>query len=429
MRRERVASAPYCDQARGATRGRCLGVDTMRTWPPWIIMSIVCVAVLIGVAPPATAQNQSRSSMAIRDSSGVRVVENRATSDVRGSWRVASDPVFRVGWAPGEPEFENITTGVILAANRVVVGDRGSSLLRILSPSGTVEATMGGDGEGPGEFKSIAGMLHLSADSFLVVDTGNLRITFFDGEDYVHDLRFVGRYGEASYSPIGRSGDRYILHSGGASVRSLLDGKTGWRWSPLFSTDAQFEERDSIGATARFLVLEPDDWNPVRHYGFAVFTGGLIAYAQTDRPQVTWMDADGGIVQIARWDARLRPATDADWDGFERRIRARTNQPDQALFERQLRERRRDFEGPMPLFLAAYGDRTGNVWFSEYDLSTLNVMTYFVLSREGEWLGSVTFPKEIRILQISDDRVLGVETDEFDVQAVVLYRLEKPAGR
>ena len=52
-----------------------------------------------------------------------------------------------------------------------------------------------------------------------------------------------------------------------------------------------------------------------------------------------------------------------------------------------------------------------------------------ILSREGEWLGRVTFPKEIRILQISEDRVLGVETDEFDVQAVVLYRLEKPAGR
>ena len=35
---------------------------------------------------------------------------------------------------------------------------------------------------------------------------------------------------------------------------------------------------------------------------------------------------------------------------------------------------------------------------------------------------------DIRVLDITEDLVLGVEMDDLDVQAVVLYRIEKPGA-
>ena len=93
--------------------------------------------------------------------------------------------------------------------------------------------------------------------------------------------------------------------------------------------------------------------------------------------------------------------------------------------EQSLSDARRDFAGPMPLFRYTYGDRQGNVWLSEPGFGSIVAKTYSVISSEGVWLGTVEFPTDIRLLDISDDRVLGVEMDAFDVQALVLYEILK----
>jgi len=36
------------------------------------------------------------------------------------------------------------------------------------------------------------------------------------------------------------------------------------------------------------------------------------------------------------------------------------------------------------------------------------------------------FPRDIRILEITETHVLGVELNEFDVEAIVVYALIKP---
>ena len=46
-----------------------------------------------------------------------------------------------------------------------------------------------------------------------------------------------------------------------------------------------------------------------------------------------------------------------------------------------------------------------------------------VISPNGEWLGRVDAPPDLRILDVAGGRVLGVLKDEMDVESVVVYEL------
>jgi len=85
--------------------------------------------------------------------------------------------------------------------------------------------------------------------------------------------------------------------------------------------------------------------------------------------------------------------------------------------------------GPLPLFGSLRGDPEGNVWIGESTVfATETPSAYQVVTSDGEWQGSIDLPEGLRVLQIGSDVVLGIETDELDVQAVAVCRIDKEAG-
>ena len=245
----------------------------------------------------------------------------------------------------------------------------------MLTIEGDVTAVLGGEGEGPGEYSRIGAVVPLASDSFLVSDGGNMRVTLYDSESYAFDRRFEVFFSNALYDPTYRSPDGvFLLTPMGFLAGALEDGNTGWRAYPMLTT-RDFVSVDTLAMLGLQLVGEPGDRNPVRHFGFAVRTGNQIAHATSDRPQITWIDLDGRVTQIARWDAPLREVTDADWEAYEGGLRSRyPSSNDQARFEQTIRDRHRDFGGVVPLFRYGWGDSEGNVWLSRYDMAESTVV-------------------------------------------------------
>ncbi len=48
---------------------------------------------------------------------------------------------------------------------------------------------------------------------------------------------------------------------------------------------------------------------------------------------------------------------------------------------------------------------------------------YFAIDPSGEWLGAVNMPARFRLLDASEQYVLGVQRDEFDVEHIAAYEL------
>jgi hypothetical protein len=71
--------------------------------------------------------------------------------------------------------------------------------------------------------------------------------------------------------------------------------------------------------------------------------------------------------------------------------------------------------------LAAPG---GVVWTRHFALPDAVEHTWSVFAPEGRWLGVVTTPAELEVMDVAYGRLAGVRLDELDVPYVEVYRVE-----
>lgn len=119
----------------------------------------------------------------VRDSAGVRIVESTVPA-WRGDegWRLGTEPSLRIGVVDGpeELQFMRIVGARRLADGRIVVVDAGAAQVRFYDSAGRFIDAYGGQGSGPGEFRSISWAGPYRGDSLAVWDTGARRLTVID---------------------------------------------------------------------------------------------------------------------------------------------------------------------------------------------------------------------------------------------------------
>lgn len=361
----------------------------------------------------------------VRDSAGVRIVETVVAQGTAAPWTVSSEPILRIGWDERGPLFEDLVSGLILNGQRMVVADSGSRLIYVLGSSGEVLATLGGEGEGPQEFAQLTNVVHVAGDTILVQDAGNGRLSVYWDGSLLSQASFVSWTGSTLYRVLGRVHEGYALWPAGF-MGHPPEPEPGWHHYPILRLDRGSMSLDTVAMVGLHLHPEPDDHNPVRPVGTVSVAGGEVVYGTTDRPELVWSSGGGKIRQIARWKASTEGVDEEDWAAYERNYRDRyadVYQPSE--LERRLVEQREDFSGPPPQFGRAFGDREGRIWLSAYQLGQdpTRARRFSVVAPDGRLLGAIEFPRSVRILDVAGDRVLTVDYDEFDVQAVAVYRL------
>jgi hypothetical protein len=79
----------------------------------------------------------------------------------------------------------------------------------------------------------------------------------------------------------------------------------------------------------------------------------------------------------------------------------------------------------LPTFLWLIVDSEGYVWLGDYTLAQTPSPAYTVFSPAGEWLGKVQVPKGFWPYEIGSDYLIGQVTDDYDVQSVARYSLDR----
>ena len=108
---------------------------------------------LTALAAPVDARAQAPASL-MRDSSGVRIIENARPGWAPGkAWTLSASPLLEIGPAGGpEYVFSRIASATRLRDGRIVVAERAALQLRFFSATGRHLRTVGAKGQGPGEF-------------------------------------------------------------------------------------------------------------------------------------------------------------------------------------------------------------------------------------------------------------------------------------
>lgn len=368
----------------------------------------------------------------VRDSSGVRIVEN--AEPAAAGWRADAEPLFTVGWAPDDPTFTWTQSGRVLPDGGALVGDFGSGTLYRLASDGSLAATWGRKGEGPGEYQAFEAII-LSGDSILVSDGRLGRVTALSSDGEVLATHRLPGAGLNHVSSILSDGSLLVVPGEGYSSAPEVRPEWVFETQPILAADVEAGTADTVAVLPhlrRWYGVRGGTPGPVHVKGRA---GGFVdgfAFARTDEAEVAWYDGSGRLVQVARWAEDPVPLTT---DRKTRMVRAydewyRAQGADESLIAdrlAQLEEGLERYEGPIPYWDSFLVDRRGNAWLREYPVIPVEPSaTWRVVTRDGVFVGRVDLPDVIAILDVTDDRILAVRYDELDVPAVVMLELTKP---
>jgi hypothetical protein len=163
-------------------------MPTLQSRPGMFVVALAGAASCMGCGAdtPDRTGEQAPQAVVVRDSAGVRMVENRLDTALLPRWtpdRVETSLGAVVG-APAH-EFGSIVAAVRLADGSVAVADQQALEIRIFGADGTHVRTVGGPGEGPGEFRRISSLGAFAPDSLVVWDHALRRATVLAGDGEV----------------------------------------------------------------------------------------------------------------------------------------------------------------------------------------------------------------------------------------------------
>jgi hypothetical protein len=155
--------------------------------------------------------------------------------------------------------------------------------------------------------------------------------------------------------------------------------------------------------------------NPLGPMPAASASGERIFVGATDTYEIRQFGPDGTATRVIRREVAPEAFTDAHF----RRVADRFPQMATALAEIP-----RPSQAPM--FSSLLLDRDDNLWVQDYPSPGASAVPWTVFDPRGSMLGRVALPPTFRPTDIGADYVLGVWTDELDVERIHVYSLEKP---
>ena len=408
-------------------------------------MKTVRITTLVALAALACAQDdqqqQSPTGLAslVRDSADIRITENASPPEgSRLPWRIGPEPTVSIGELEGEEPYMLHWAGSLakLSDGRIMVGNHGSSEVRMFDASGGHLVSWGGEGEGPGEFMTLTRAAPWPGDSIVAWYSSGLSISVFDS-DGNYGRSFVLQSGEAEVwrrpRPIAVRADATIL-----AIRDPEDADT----AVVEIWDADGALSASLGTHPHREVIVTTNERGSRElslpaYGRELVTGqwgDLVVASHTTRYEIRAFRGDGTLARIVRREHVLRTPTQEDREPYiEEQLAMYATIPD--FPPEMVEQARKSFESTplaeaFPAFSRVLSDAAGNLWVREYDFPREErpAPLWTVFDPEGRVLGFIETPKGLRIGQIGEDYILGHYRDELDIEYVQVWPLERSEG-
>lgn len=374
-----------------------------------------------------------RETVTVRDSAGIEIVENAGPAFAAAQWAVSAEPDVVIGVVEGDPndQLYQASDAVRLADGRIVVANAGTHELRWYGPDGRFIRSAGREGGGPGEFEGMGSLGRYGADSLMVYDFRHHRVSVFDtagafGRSFMVDL------GSGTFpAGIDFLGDGRVLVSSGASFGgdspAGLDRRSQeyWVMTPDGSLSGSLGEYEGgeywVRRDGRRMMVTSRAFTTSSHVEPAgeFFYVGHSGHAEVQLRRI----ADAAAVRILRWAATPAPVTE------EEIAEHRREQIEEA--EERWRDMQREllenmpFPEVFPVFSGIVLDATNHLWVRRFQKPGEETSPWWIFDPDGRLLFEITTPPDVRIVEIGRDYVLGIVTDDLDVEHVVEYGLDR----
>lgn len=375
----------------------------------------------LGVALSACTSDGETKARDARAGAAPQVVETEQPQWAAGhEWNVPAQPTLEIGSdAAREYQFAGIRGAVRLSDGRIVVGDAGSSEVRLYDPQGRFISAAGRSGGGPEEFRRMGKLVAAAADSVVVFDAATRRLSML-----APDGAFARSVTPAAATL-------------GADLAGVLENG-----SFVFGIPRPLPPRDGLSRdSVVYLLISPDGsqvdtlgvapageqfqrisgsrvtrlTNPFGPMAAATAGGDRIFVGATDRFEIREYGPEGKATRIIRRRVAPQPFTDAHYRQIVEPF------PQMAAAFAEIPR-----PSHTPVLAALMMDRENHLWVQDYPAPGATSASWTVFDLRGTMLGQVALPANLRPTDVGRDYVLGVWADELGVEHVRMYSLRKP---
>jgi hypothetical protein len=392
------------------------------------------VVVLAATLAAGCAPSAERAGPAVRDSAGIRIVENlqpRAGSPA--CFTIDPVPLLDIGSADGSAAttFNRIAAIRLLADDGLLVADAGESEVRTFGADGRPRWNAGRRGEGPGEYRTIESIGSGPADSVWIWDFGLRRFTVLDSDGRVGRLMSL----DAPLSAVGAAGrladGAFVLQE----YWTVSSGGTGLRRDPaaIVRLEGDASRMDTVALMpGREAFISVEDGRGVM--ATPLFARRTVVTARDDgifagdqqRFEIRKYDSNGTLRMLIREAGQDLSIRDED--------AARLVETTLAELPPGDRPARRAFLESMdrppgrPAFDALLVTDSLSLWVGDWTPATDAAATWTVFGSDGILCGRVEMPDGFEPLDVRTDRVAGVWRDALGIEHVRVYRLTRPGA-
>ncbi len=333
---------------------------------------------------------------------------------VRSDIVVDDEPVSRVGWTSGDPEFGGVVDGAVLDDSTAVVLDAQRGVVTFLSTDGRW-LELGGLGGAPGEFGQLHSIVRLPRGGLGVQDVGLGRLTIIDSGEVIETLTSDALTRATVLARTAEDG----WVTGPPMPAIPIPGDPGWVSMPVIRWDRSFLTPDTL------FVIDYADMSvptPFPFEGYVAATEERFAVASSEAPRVDWRDREGEVVRSTDLVAEPARLDDAAWAQYVWGTSARigTAVGDEQLAQ-MLAPQRAEASDFLPYLGSLWFDQDGRLWVGRYAPDFWHPGEYQVIEpRRGHSL-RVSVPGRVQVLDAGGGILLAVERDDLGVEAVSIY--------
>ena len=390
------------------------------------------------------------------DGSDPEATDRAAVPDLFSPWpgdesfRLAGEPSLVVGLDESLPLGR--VSGAVFFGDGIAIASVQFHQVLILDAAGRLLSRHGRRGEGPGEYKFLAGIAR-HADGLITLDANHFRVTLLDASGvYVGETKLRPR-GRERIEIVGAFGNSVLLESwkqgfpGDGSV-GPMEIRLPVKHEIVRLSDGEIVFEGTRPGEEKWAEREVTD-DGQRHGGLPVIFGRTAvaavtdnyAYlATTDSITITRYDEAGTTGEVAF--EQLQERAEAGWERFVRdttRASIESIEPGQIFlggrnFMMSIREFRLGLiddlpaRPTLPAFSAMKGGADGLLWIREYPDPLQDEVVWVGFNEAWERKKRLVMPASLSILNtldISEDRVLVRAKGAHDENLVEVYQIER----
>lgn len=387
----------------------------------------------IGSLAISCGGDSNEGDFTVTDSAGITIVENGAALLNRvPTWTVNPNPTLTI-----ESESEaglllfDVSEVAVLNGGTLAVTNSGGTEVLLFSQDGAFLRSIGGPGEGPGEFRTITSVVPIPGDSIGIYDSSYKRLTVFDAEGLLgrevslreiaggFDYTWVQSLGPSGLALLNRGGFQSAQPEGAYRtytewLRIDLDGHSQSSYGE-FPGNELFQNARSMGSPLFSFMTAA-----------ATFSKSLVA-GTGDVPEVSVYGPDGAPIRIIRWPHEPQPVTEDTLSVFLEKGLATVPEAARGQARAMMESMpKKDF---IPPYSTIFASSDGLIWIGSYD--GLGVVTpldrppersWLVFDSRGILIARVRTPEGFRAHTVQETTLLGVYKDEMMVESIRAYR-------